>query len=210
MAKNEKKNFELRKGTEHDFDFSKGSKRKFDLTKDEEEAVASPLQNQSVEPIDAQTIQTPKSVNGGDKAEKSGSSRLIIGLLVIVLVGLLVWWLLPSSDESEQVTSESPTETAVSSDEATTDEPESTTNPANTAVEKKAVASHDEAPIKESTPVEKPNQEKTYPQSTVSDDIETEAKNVIRGKYGNNPDRRNVLGSRYDEIQSRVNQLMNK
>ncbi|WP_368338909.1 hypothetical protein [Phocaeicola dorei] len=32
---------------------------------------------------------------------------------------------------------------------------------------------------------------------------------VIRGEYGNNPERKNRLGARYEEIQSRVNQLMN-
>ena len=43
--------------------------------------------------------------------------------------------------------------------------------------------------------------------SAVSDDIDAEAKKVIRGKYGNNPRRKKHLGDKYDEIQRRVNEL---
>lgn len=42
----------------------------------------------------------------------------------------------------------------------------------------------------------------------ISEDIEAEALNVIRGKYGNNPERREILGSRYSEIQNRVNEIL--
>lgn len=41
----------------------------------------------------------------------------------------------------------------------------------------------------------------------VSDNVEQEAMNVIRGEYGNIPERREKLGSKYQEIQNRVNQL---
>lgn len=37
--------------------------------------------------------------------------------------------------------------------------------------------------------------------------IESEALRVIRGDYGNNPVRRNMLGTNYQPIQDRVNQL---
>ncbi len=43
--------------------------------------------------------------------------------------------------------------------------------------------------------------------SKVSDNIEQEAMNVIRGNYGNIPERREKLGHKYNEIQNRVNQL---
>ena len=44
-------------------------------------------------------------------------------------------------------------------------------------------------------------------ESTITSDTETEALLVIRGKYGNNPDRRRILKDRYQEIQSRVNEM---
>ena len=41
----------------------------------------------------------------------------------------------------------------------------------------------------------------------VSYNLEQEAMNVIRGNYGNVPERRDKLGSKFQEIQNRVNQL---
>ena len=43
--------------------------------------------------------------------------------------------------------------------------------------------------------------------ANVSDNIEREAMNVIRGDYGNVPERYEKLGSKFQEIQDRVNQL---
>jgi len=39
------------------------------------------------------------------------------------------------------------------------------------------------------------------------DSLETAALSVIRGNYGNNPERKRKLGDRYQEIQNRVNQM---
>lgn len=47
----------------------------------------------------------------------------------------------------------------------------------------------------------------SFSESTATNDTETEALSVIRGKYGNNPDRRRLLKDRYQEIQSRVNEM---
>lgn len=49
--------------------------------------------------------------------------------------------------------------------------------------------------------------------STPSNPIETKsteelAREVIDGKYGNGEDRKNALGSRYDEVQARVNEIL--
>lgn len=43
--------------------------------------------------------------------------------------------------------------------------------------------------------------------ANVSNNVEQEAMNVIRGDYGNVPERREKLGNKYQEIQNRVNQL---
>ncbi|MDE6562206.1 MAG: hypothetical protein K2K75_12555 [Muribaculaceae bacterium] len=51
----------------------------------------------------------------------------------------------------------------------------------------------------------------TIPEPTqltvISANVEQEAMNVIRGDYGNVPERRQKLGSKYREIQDRVNEL---
>lgn len=41
----------------------------------------------------------------------------------------------------------------------------------------------------------------------VTDDYKAEAMKVIRGEYGNNPDRKRILGDRYRKIQKHVNKL---
>ena len=41
----------------------------------------------------------------------------------------------------------------------------------------------------------------------VSEDVVKEALSVIRGNYGNNPDRRRRLGDRYQDIQNKVNEM---
>lgn len=46
------------------------------------------------------------------------------------------------------------------------------------------------------------------PTDTVSGDIDQLARDVIRGKYGNGEARKKALGSRYSEVQARVNQIL--
>lgn len=41
----------------------------------------------------------------------------------------------------------------------------------------------------------------------ISEDIVKEALSVIRGNYGNNPERRRLLKDRYQEIQNKVNEM---
>ena len=43
---------------------------------------------------------------------------------------------------------------------------------------------------------------------TLTGNIEDQAHQVIRGVYGNNPERRQKLGAEYKAIQKRVNELM--
>lgn len=59
------------------------------------------------------------------------------------------------------------------------------------------------------TEVDKTNENKTVSQDVVkvSEDVVKEALSVIRGNYGNNPERRRLLKDRYQEIQNKVNEM---
>ncbi len=59
------------------------------------------------------------------------------------------------------------------------------------------------------TEVNKPEDNKPVKQEDVniSEDVVKEALSVIRGNYGNNPDRRRLLKERYQEIQNKVNEM---
>lgn len=47
----------------------------------------------------------------------------------------------------------------------------------------------------------------TYQSQPVTGSVEQLAADVVFGKYGNNPDRRRLLGDRYEEIQRKVNEM---
>jgi hypothetical protein len=213
MAKNDKRKFELNKSSEHDFDISKGSKRKFDLTKDEDNVVSTTTSSSKAEKvIETQVFEEP-----------NGSKKWIIWALVIVILALLAWWIFSGDNNSsdEQVspeTTEVPQETSADSVATAEDNVDDVT-----ISDADAVPSEEEPGTDSKTAGQNSNQEQAsasvadtpsnvIPNSsvTVSDDIEAEAMKVIRGDYGNNPNRKNVLGARYHDIQARVNQLMNK
>ena len=75
----------------------------------------------------------------------------------------------------------------------------------------KETAPKADAPAKgtPSKPVEQPKADitSTSTSSSASGTIEEEAKEVIRGKYGNGDVRKRNLGGRYAEIQSKVNEM---
>lgn len=54
------------------------------------------------------------------------------------------------------------------------------------------------------------NPQPSAPNSDISNkSVDELAKEVIAGKYGNGEDRKNALGSRYNEVQARVNEILN-
>lgn len=210
MAK-EKSKFQLNKGGSHDFDISKGSKRKFDLTKDTDEPEVTPVNPTSAPTPD--TTSTPDPALGGAK-----SNKLIVWLFIIFAALLLIWWLWPSnasSDLPEQQTVEASTtdDKSPATEAAQPDETQSaetgTPEAAATEVPETAPAAATHATTEataSATPVVPETAPATAP-AAVSDDIEAEALKVIRGAYGNNPDRRTILGDKYQDVQRRVNQL---
>jgi cytoskeletal protein RodZ len=213
MTKNDKRKFELNKSSEHDFDISKGSKRKFDLIKDEDNVVSTTTSSSKAE----------KAIETQVSEESNGSKKWIIWALIIVILALLAWWIFSGDNNSsdEQVspeTTELPQEISADSVATAEDNVDDVT-----ISDADAVPSEEEPGTDSKTAGQNSNQEQASasvadtpsnvtPNSsvTVSDDIEAEAMKVIRGDYGNNPNRKNVLGARYHDIQARVNQLMNK
>lgn len=47
------------------------------------------------------------------------------------------------------------------------------------------------------------------PAPAISDDIESLARRVLNGEFGNGDDRRQALGDKYDTVQTRVNEILN-
>lgn len=214
MAKQDKSKFQLNKGTDHGFDISKGGKRKFDLTKDEDEpVVANVKEENAAKQKTTAPVESAHATSEPQPEEKKGNKALI-WIAAIIVVALLAWWLWPSSsssdvvdepteqvEESADVAADSvPTETtvpeeqsesAVSEEEASSTSAE--TNPATSAPAAESATTSVTAPV--------------YATANVSNDIESEARKVIRGDYGVGKERKDRLGSQYQVIQQRVNEL---
>lgn len=188
MAKEDKKKFQLNKGTNHNFDISKGGKRRFDLEKDPGDDTTGP--------------QDPSP------SKNSGKKWLWI-LLAIIVVAVLALWLWPTTPKEtqhghpESVEEASDPVTGVNDNESG-----ETTSPdiSEETSEDNSEPNTDVATSSTETTVPATPSVSTSP-ANVSDDVEAEALRVIRGDYGVGQVRKDNLGDKYQSIQSRVNQM---
>ena len=132
------------------------------------------------------------------ESPKKGTSWLWIAAVIVVLIIILVAYKACSSDESEN--DESATTTAVVEETAVAD----STAVADTVEAEPAVAPEPE-PVAEPEP--EPVKAQPARSSASNSDIDDMAWRVIRGEFGNVPVRRDQLGSDYQRIQDRVNEL---
>lgn len=217
-----KKNFQLNKGDERNFDISKGSKRRFDLTKDVDEAGND---NGDVAPSGIENGSETAGGNSTGGGEPQCSKKWLWIILAVLAIGLLAWWLWPASKKSDATENTPVAETAASADssadsvavtpqvdemqtegqlqdEAAT--PDAKANPAATPA---APAKPAAAPAQPADPAASSAPSPVNSPAIVSNDIEAEARKVIRGDYGVGRERKEKLGAYYRDIQRRVNQL---
>lgn len=237
--KKNSRSFDLDKGGKRSFDLEKKSTRSFDLTKDEPEAAAptvaapkpakpsaqptSSQQNSTVPPTPATPIDNGNGEEGGSKKK-----WLWVVLAIIVLV-VLAYLFIPGGRTEAITTGTDSTETVMG--DSTAAEPKDSVSEDTTATT---------ANLTESPSVDEGSESVSDPQSTytpsskapsaqqqnVTDDlspekessnaaapvgsIDEQAQQVIKGVYGNNPERRQKLGADYKTVQKRVNELMRK
>jgi len=208
----EKNKFQLNKGTKHNFDTSKGGKIKFDLTKDDDD------------PVVEKTSETTKSVNptpvpNAPKAS-NGSKKWLWIIVAIIAIALLAWWLASSSNNKPEAIPEVKDEVVAAEEVDSVDEIVDSDMPAAYTAETEEVeapaATEEEAASESTEPVAPVTHDATTtatastpatPETSVSDDVEQEALKVIRGEYGVGQERKDKLGSKYQTIQDRVNEL---
>lgn len=227
MVKQDKSKFQLNKGASHSFDISKGQKRKFDLAKDVDEPVvpSAPAKEPVASPAPIQEKENHKtpSLSNPEASEKKNGKWLWI-ILTLIVIALLIWWLLsgktsepqpleedtaeqvatPTEDETADVTEETalPTEGVDVPEAGNTDETVTPAAPANTPAA--------DTEVSKSTASQNATTAADNTSTNASDDIEAEAMKVIRGDYGAGQERKNRLGSKYQTIQARVNELKRK
>lgn len=102
-------------------------------------------------------------------------------------------------------------------DEAKSDNPPVAMISDTTAITSKVDSAELKTDVEEAQVVEEPKQEiaskpiqptkDIQKPSAPVEEVKAAAISVIRGNYGNNPERRRKLGDRYQEIQSKVNEM---
>ena len=199
---------ENKRKSSRSFDLGKKSVRSFDLRKDD----------------GADDVKLPPasdSRRSGSESQNGGKKWLWIVIAVIV-VAILAFFLLRGCGKGDDAAVQPAASEAVEAQpapEAVSQEPDVVAQP--DAVQEQqsdtATAQPDEAPTAEpaaepAAPAESaqpdPAAQPSAPATSFDGDVEAIALRVIRGDFGNNPDRRQKLGDDYQVIQNRVNELM--
>lgn len=143
------------------------------------------------------TLFTPEDFDKPSKSKGGLWKKSLIGLAFLAVI-VAAWWMIYAHNNEE---------TSVKNDQPKTEEVVTQPNDSigadsatEVAVEEPTVEILEET--QETAIVKEPQQT-----PSVSNDVEKEAMNVIRGDYGNNPQRKLRLGASYQFIQNRVNQL---
>lgn len=238
--KKNSRSFDLDKGGKRSFDLEKKSTRSFDLTKDELDVAAAPIAaattstKQNTQPTFSQqnpTVPpTPTNPTDNGNGEEGGNKKKWLWIvLAIIVLAVLAYLFIPDGRTEPISTGTDSTETVMG--DSTAAEPKDSVSEDTTA---------STANLTESPSVDEGSESVSGPQSTytpsskapsaqqqnVTDDlspekessnaaapvgsIDEQAQQVIKGVYGNNPERRQKLGADYKTVQKRVNELMRK
>lgn len=216
--KKSSRSFNLDKGGGRSFDLDKKTTRSFDLSKDERDSASKSLapvankQNQSAQSMQNQTAEGVG--NGGNK------KKWALVVLVVVVLAALAYWLMPAggnTDRSQTTVPDSvsaaPTDSTAdkaSTDSVAKDTAATSVQPSESDVQSEVQQSAPSGQPKASPEVgARPEGESSVPVAPTGS-IDEQARQVIKGTYGNNPVRRHKLGADYHAIQKRVNELMRK
>lgn len=191
MAKNK---FQLNKGTDRSYDLSKGGKRKFDLAKDVDEPIVA--------------LSGSDDPAGGGAGTNSKSRKIWLWFALVVVAALLAYLLWPTAND---VAEKQDVENAIQPEDETTDSvtEEATATPDADAQSEGAAGIESEPTSTESpaTTSEAAPKTNSLTNATALDNVEAQALNVIRGDYGVGQERKNKLGTQYQAVQNRVNEL---
>lgn len=234
LDKGVKRQFNLDKGTKHSFNLEKDEKSQFNLSKGDNEETA--ILQQHARPqqpttgnIDRQIGTDDMPVNGGEIANDNPSpnkKKWIIIVLVVIVVGIVAWLLFgkgkseevtenkPAIEQTEKQKSGSITDTTKTdgTNEVTPAASAVTSNQKNESTSDNQSVSEEPSQTSGSTPRNATSEEMTLPtqvdnMTELSSTLDEQARKVIRGDFGNGEERKQKLGSRYDSIQKRVNEM---
>lgn len=196
------RSFELDKGGKRSFDLEKQVTRSFDLTKDVDDAKVK------------QPVEDPQQPNMGeaDSGEKStdtnNKKKWLWILLVLIAVIAAIFWGINRNNGGE----DSPkTQPVVEQNDSIVNDSTKSQTETETSQEVTETPSNSEenvsAPQVQGPSESTDNNTTAAPVENSSEDVESLAKEVLSGKYGNWPERERMLGNRYNEVQKQVNEM---
>lgn len=234
LEKGGKRQFNLDKGTRHTFDLEKDEKSKFNLSKDDNEETAIPQpkhtpQQPATDTIGRQGGTGDRAENGGATANENpnqGKGKWIIIALVVIVMAIIAWLMFgkgksgdvtgnkPATEQTEQQGPAAVTDTTAtdSTGEATTDAADATSTQKDESTPNNLSGGEEPLQTTSSTSGDATAGEKTpSTQAGNTPDLpatlDEQARMVIRGDFGNGEERKQKLGSSYDTIQKRVNEM---
>lgn len=179
------------------FNMEKHVERHFDIEKEQASVTSS-------SPVVENTSGTKATV-GGEK--QNGNKKLLVAILVIVVLAILVFFVYKgcssgSSEMDKTPVVEQSDSTSKEKTDSVTEKNESTqasdASDPNTDVSNSNVSKDAQTTSKASSQSANSSSEKT---------VDEKAKEVWDGVYGNGTERKNRLGSEYNAVQKRVNEM---
>lgn len=139
-----------------------------------------------------------KTPNGRKNRKPLIYGGIVAGLIAAGAIGYVI------SGNSGEIEPKDPNPPIAMASDTTATTPKADSAEVKTDVEEAQVVEElkqesDSKPIQPTQEVQKP--------SAPVEEVKEVAISVIRGNYGNNPERRRKLGDRYQEIQSKVNEM---
>lgn len=195
------RSFGLDKGGKRSFDLEKHGARSFDLTKDVDDTKVK------------QPVEEPQQPNMGEadfreKSTDTNKKKWLWILLVLIAVIAAIFWGINRNNGGE----DSPkTQPVVEQNDSIVNDSTKSQTRTETSQEVTETPSNSEENV--SAPQVQGPSESTYNNTTAapvensSEDVESLAKEVLSGKYGNWPERERMLGNRYNEVQKQVNEM---
>ena len=127
------------------------------------------------------------------KPEKSNKKWIVVAAIIIIVVVAVIFGIKSCNQDQNNETLAIPQDTTAVDDASSTD---------TTAIENQKSEDPNMVDNNVATQTKEINA-----QAGDSFDVEAEALKTIRGDYGNNPQRKELLGDKYQRIQKRVNEL---
>lgn len=156
-------------------------------------------------------IFTPEDFDKAPKSPKKNNTKWIVGAVVVIAVVLAILFAIKGCNSNNEATS---SEAATPASEIVNDSNVDSINVGEVKDIDEHLSQTPEIITSQHVKIDIPQEEKissgiadVQSNPVMSSEVESEAFKVIRGDYGNYPERKNALGDKYQSIQNRVNEL---